>query len=103
VCFLSWSKHPSIRISCSRNALGVLPVWRPICHGPTTFGWVSRSSRKQKLGASTSYGMCRLPSVFISAEPLLGPVHLDLAGIDWLIAGGESGAQPSARRSALDT
>lgn len=28
---------------------------------------------------------------FISAEPLIGPLHLDLAGIDWLIAGGESG------------
>jgi protein gp37 len=29
---------------------------------------------------------------FISAEPLLGPlVGLDLAGVDWLIAGGESG------------
>jgi protein gp37 len=29
---------------------------------------------------------------FISAEPLLGPLpSLDLAGIDWLIAGGESG------------
>ena len=28
---------------------------------------------------------------FISAEPLLGPVDLDLDGIDWLIAGGESG------------
>jgi protein gp37 len=29
---------------------------------------------------------------FISAEPLLGPLAgLDLAGIDWLIAGGESG------------
>jgi protein gp37 len=29
---------------------------------------------------------------FISAEPLLGPLNgLDLAGIDWLIAGGESG------------
>ena len=29
---------------------------------------------------------------FISAEPLLGPlVGLDLHGIDWLIAGGESG------------
>ena len=29
---------------------------------------------------------------FISAEPLLGPLRgLDLAGIDWLIAGGESG------------
>src|SRR4051794_18018948 len=29
---------------------------------------------------------------FVSAEPLLGPVDaLDLTGIDWLIAGGESG------------
>lgn len=33
---------------------------------------------------------------FVSAEPLLGPLEeLDLAGIDWLIAGGESG--PGAR------
>jgi protein gp37 len=31
---------------------------------------------------------------FISAEPLLGPLErLDLRGIDWLIAGGESGAR----------
>lgn len=28
---------------------------------------------------------------FVSAEPLLGPIELDLVGIDWLIAGGESG------------
>lgn len=28
---------------------------------------------------------------FISAEPLLGPISLELDGIDWLIAGGESG------------
>ncbi|MGO9248201.1 MAG: DUF5131 family protein, partial [Solirubrobacteraceae bacterium] len=34
---------------------------------------------------------------FISAEPLLGPLEgLDLDGIDWLIAGGESG--PRHRR-----
>ena len=34
---------------------------------------------------------------FISAEPLLGPLEgLDLSGIDWLIAGGESG--PKHRR-----
>lgn len=33
---------------------------------------------------------------FLSAEPLLGPLsNLDLSGIDWLIAGGESG--PNAR------
>lgn len=29
---------------------------------------------------------------FISAEPLLGPLEVDLSGIDWLIVGGESGA-----------
>jgi protein gp37 len=29
---------------------------------------------------------------FISAEPLLGPLRADLTGIQWLIAGGESGA-----------
>jgi protein gp37 len=34
---------------------------------------------------------------FISAEPLLGPLEgLDLAGIDWLISGGESGAKHRA-------
>lgn len=32
---------------------------------------------------------------FLSVEPLLGPVTLDLAGIDWVIVGGESG--PTAR------
>jgi protein gp37 len=28
---------------------------------------------------------------FLSCEPLLGPVELELEGIDWVIAGGESG------------
>ncbi len=28
---------------------------------------------------------------FLSAEPLLGPLKLDLTGLDWVIAGGESG------------
>jgi protein gp37 len=38
---------------------------------------------------------------FISAEPLLGPLEgLDLDGIDWLIAGGESG--PGHRRVEED-
>jgi len=32
---------------------------------------------------------------FLSVEPLLGPVRLDLAGIQWVIVGGESG--PHAR------
>lgn len=29
---------------------------------------------------------------FLSLEPLLGPLQLDLEGIDWVIVGGESGA-----------
>lgn len=41
---------------------------------------------------------------FISAEPLLGALNLDLNGIDWLIAGGESGAnhRPMDERWVLD-
>jgi protein gp37 len=38
---------------------------------------------------------------FISAEPLLGPLEgLDLTGIDWLIAGGESGPRHRPVREA---
>lgn len=32
---------------------------------------------------------------FLSCEPLLGPLHLNLKGMDWVIVGGESG--PGAR------
>jgi protein gp37 len=37
----------------------------------------------------------RVPAAvrFLSCEPLLGPLALDLTGMQWLIAGGESGAQ----------
>jgi len=39
----------------------------------------------------------RVPATvrFLSCEPLLGPLNLDLCGIHWVIAGGESG--PKAR------
>lgn len=37
---------------------------------------------------------------FISCEPLLGPLHLDLDGIGWVIVGGESG--PGARPMAAE-
>jgi protein gp37 len=44
---------------------------------------------------------------FLSCEPLLGALELDLLGIDWVIAGGESGpnarpSQPSWFRSLRD-
>jgi protein gp37 len=38
----------------------------------------------------------RAKTRFLSCEPLLGPLHLDLREIDWVIVGGESG--PGARR-----
>jgi protein gp37 len=45
--------------------------------------WVCRADALREVPAAVR---------FISAEPLLGPlVGLDLDGIDWLIAGGESG------------
>lgn len=37
---------------------------------------------------------------FLSCEPLLGPLSLDLEGIDWVIVGGESG--PRARPMRAD-
>lgn len=39
--------------------------------------------------------MIRIRVRFLSCEPLLGPLLLDLSGIHWVIAGGESG--PKAR------
>jgi protein gp37 len=47
--------------------------------------------------------LCSAPAVmrFLSLEPLLGPLgRLDLAGIDWVIVGGESG--PGARPMHAD-
>jgi protein gp37 len=49
-----------------------------------------------QLGRIASLRAVPAATRFVSAEPLLGPLHgLDLTDIDWLIAGGESG--PRAR------
>ena len=48
--------------------------------------WTSRIDDLRQTGAAIK---------FLSCEPLLGPLELDLDGIDWVIAGGESG--PGAR------
>ena len=37
---------------------------------------------------------------FLSCEPLLGPLRLDLSGIHWVIAGGESGPRARPMRVA---
>lgn len=54
--------------------------------------WLGVSVENQKYVERLEY-LRRVPvSVrFISCEPLLGPLDLSLAGIDWVIVGGESG------------
>jgi protein gp37 len=44
--------------------------------------WTSRIDRLRETPAAVK---------FLSCEPLLGPLELDLDGIDWVIVGGESG------------
>ena len=48
--------------------------------------WTTRIDALREIGARVR---------FLSCEPLLGPLALDLAGIHWVIVGGESG--PGAR------
>jgi protein gp37 len=70
-------------------------VWHPnIWMGVTIENrrFVQRADRLREVDAAVR---------FISAEPLLGPLEaLDLAGIDWLIAGGESGPRHRPAREA---
>lgn len=49
--------------------------------------WTTRIDDLRRVPASTR---------FLSCEPLLGPLNLDLNGVHWVIVGGESG--PRARR-----
>lgn len=54
--------------------------------------WIGASVEDQKR-AGRAQIITRIPAPvrFISVEPLLGPLTLDLRGIDWVIVGGESG------------
>jgi protein gp37 len=64
--------------------------------------WIGVSVESAKYCWRINY-LRRVPAAvrFVSAEPLLGALSgLDLAGIHWLIAGGES--QPGARPASLD-
>lgn len=60
--------------------------------------WLGVSVEDEKFGVRRVGALRRTPSAvrFLSIEPLLEALpHLDLAGIDWVIVGGESG--PGAR------
>ena len=68
--------------------------WKPV---PLPNVWLGVSIESDRYSWRADH-LRRTPAAvrFISAEPLIGPTRsLDLAGIDWVIAGGESG--PGAR------
>lgn len=56
--------------------------------------WMGTSVENQDAAFRVAH-LRRLPAVvrFLSCEPLLGPLALDLTGIHWVIVGGESGAE----------
>jgi len=58
--------------------------------------WMGVSVETQRYAFRLEH-LAKVPAAvrFVSAEPLLGPVQLELDAIDWLIVGGESG--PKAR------
>ncbi len=63
--------------------------------------WMGTSIEDQDVGYRADH-LRALPAAirFLSCEPLLGPILLDLTGIHWVIAGGESG--PDFRPMDLD-
>lgn len=54
--------------------------------------WIGASVESQDVAYRLDHlRMVKARVRFLSCEPLLGPIHLDLQGIRWVIAGGESG------------
>ena len=55
--------------------------------------WIGVSAENQKCADERIPDLLSIPAAvrFVSAEPLLSPIRLTLANIDWLIVGGESG------------
>jgi protein gp37 len=62
--------------------------------------WMGTSIEDQRVAGRLDHlRRCRAAVRFVSAEPLLGPLTLDWAGIAWAIVGGESG--PDHRPMAM--
>lgn len=62
-------------------------------HGWPENAWIGTSVENQEWADKRVNEIKKIPAPvrFLSIEPLLGPVTVDLDGIDWVIVGGESG------------
>ena len=83
------------RWDCSRRA----DRWQPQFSWPLPNVWLGVSAEDQPTADERMPILLETPAAvrWLSAEPLLGPLEIDdhLAGLDWVVAGGESG--PRAR------
>jgi protein gp37 len=59
---------------------------------PLPNAWLGTSVEDQRVTSRVDHLRCIPAAVrFLSCEPLIGPLNLDLEGIHWVIVGGESG------------
>lgn len=80
----------------TKRAEDLLEFCRKYLDGVPSNVWLGISVESQQYVWRVDY-LKNVPAQirFLSCEPLLGPLELDLAGIHWVIVGGESG--PGAR------
>lgn len=66
--------------------------WADMAMWPLPNVWLGATIENQDAAfRADQLRQCPAAVRFLSCEPLLGPLELDLTGIHWLIAGGESG------------
>jgi protein gp37 len=62
--------------------------------------WMGTSIENQRFATRIEHLRATSAAIrFLSCEPLLGPLRLDLRGIDWVIVGGESGSRARPMRA----
>lgn len=90
------TKRPSRAVRFFRLNQDLFPAGRIPSHI-----WMGTSVENQEVAYRVAH-LKRVPAEirFLSCEPLLGPLQLNLEGIQWVIAGGESGAEFRAMEEA---
>lgn len=69
-------------------------VLERVCPEPLPNVWLGTSIENQRWADVRLLQLRKTPAAvrFLSIEPLLGPLELELDAVDWIIVGGESGA-----------